>query len=272
MPIFHMLRKLACCAAPAREEMEDDPERAPLLQPDPEPVAAGPVQAGRPHRAYVENEARRYWEEMVEAGNLSKPDRQELRAAALPLLCRAQRNRPGPKLEPALERARVAVNAVQLHLVESRRLKHPFTPTEAMPNHVEALVQLAADTGRLAREIPLPDHPAPRHPPIYYTIDPVSGKPVPRSDAKIRGDYVYTRYQRRITEDEYIYPWPDPECWPLPDDLLSRDWDACYTLNSPRTMPMYVLLHWRNPADPTSMFREQLSLLLFSPSSQARHM
>ena len=37
MPIFDMLRKLACCAT---RQQEEELEMAPLMQPDPEPVTA----------------------------------------------------------------------------------------------------------------------------------------------------------------------------------------------------------------------------------------
>ena len=43
------------------------------------------------------------------------------------------------------------------------------------------LIQLADDANWLAREIPLPDHPPPKHPPIYYKIDPETNRPVPRA-------------------------------------------------------------------------------------------
>ena len=169
MPLLTSLRKLLCCALQEQEEAE-----APQRHPVQEPVAGRAVQPGRPHQDYVESEAERYWQEMVKAGSLTRPDLQELRAGALPVLGLAQRYRPGWKLNPALNRAHMAVNAMQLHAVKSGWLKHPFTLSEASPNYVEALIQLADDAGWLAREIPLPDHPAPRHPPIHYTIDPAT--------------------------------------------------------------------------------------------------
>ena len=91
------------------------------------------------------------------------------------------------------------------------------------------------DTGRRPREIPLPDHPAPKHPPIYYTVDPVTGRPVPTEDSLIRGDYVYDLADSfRITQDEYIRPWRDAD-WPRSvNDLTSRGGGAYYTFTTVR--------------------------------------
>ena len=151
MPLLKSLRKLAACTAGYEEETE-----APARRPRPEPVETEPAHAGRPHRDYVETETDRYWREMVKIGSLPKPDQQELRAGAFPILGKALRRRLCKVPDPALsrDRAHQAVNAVQLHLVESGRLRHPFTLSEDSPDHAEALVQLAADTGLLAREAP----------------------------------------------------------------------------------------------------------------------
>ena len=123
------------------------------------------MQPERPYQDYVENEAERYWQEMVKVGNLTKPDLQEIRAGATPVLGLAQRYRPGPKLNPALNRAQQAVDAMQLHALEQGWIKPPYSRLQMSPNYVEALVQLADDADWLAREIPLPDHPPPKHPP-----------------------------------------------------------------------------------------------------------
>ncbi len=258
MPLAKLFGKRERTASPEPEEME-----APVKQPGQLPVEDELMEQGRPHQAFVEDEARRYWQEMVQAGNLSKPDLQELRAAALPVLGQAQRRRPGPKLNPALNRAHLAVCAMQTHFVErglikqpasrseaspnhkqpysrseaSPNHKQPYSRLEASPNHVEALIQLGDELGGLVhREIPLPDHPAPRHPPIYYTIDAKTKKPVPTKESLIRGDYVYDIEDGYpITEDEYIYPWQDPDNDPTLDDLTSRGWKACYTFSTSRT-------------------------------------
>ena len=146
------------------------------------------MQPGRPYQDYVESEAERYWREMVKVGSLTKPDLQEIRAAARPVLGLAQRYRPRWKLNPALNRAQQAVAAMQLHALEQGWIKPPYSRLQMSPNYVEALVQLADDAGWLAREFPLPDHPPPKHPPIYYTTDPATGRPVPREDSLIRAE------------------------------------------------------------------------------------
>ena len=194
------------------------------------------MQPGRPYQDYVENEAERYWQEMVKAGSLTKPDLQEIRAGALPVLGLAQRYRPGPKLNPALNRAQMAVVAMQLHAWEQGWIKPPYSRLQMSPNYVEALVQLADDAGWLAREIPLPDHPHPKHPPIYYTVDPATERPVPSEDSLIRGDYVYDPDDgSRITQDEYIRPWRRQDTWPSLKDIRSRGCHAYYTFSTRRT-------------------------------------
>ena len=238
MPLSTVLRKLLCCAPGEQEETE-----APQIRPEPEPVAGRPVQPGRPYQDYVESEAGRYWQEMVKVGSLTKPDLQEIRTAALPVLGLAQRYRPGPKLNPALNRAQMAVNTMQLHAVESGRLKHPFTLSEASPNYVEALIQLADDADWLAREIPLPDHPPPKHPPIYYTVDPVTGQPVPREDSLIRAEYVHTARGMRLTKADYIHPWRGTGALPSLSDMTSQGWDMCYSLDKSGDT-VEILLHW----------------------------
>ena len=266
MPIFDMLRKLACCAP---RQQEEDLEMAPLMQPDPEPVAAWPEEPGRPYRDFVEDEARKYWEEMVNPGSLAKPDQEEIRAAAMPILCAAQRRRTG---RSSLAMAHQGVNAMQLRAVEKGWIKHPFTPSEASSDYIEALVQLADDANWLAREITLPNHPAPKHPPIYCTRNPITGRPVPRRDAKIRGDYVYTSDGRRLTRDDYIYPWPGPDHWPMVDDLNTRHVTACYSLNFLFREKGYIMLHWKVGPDSTYKFRNTLDSFHFSPYPPARHM
>ena len=226
MPLSNALRKLLCCTTGAQQEQEAE---APARPPLPEPVEAGPPQAGRPYQDFVEREAARFRQEIENGGSLDEPGQQEA-AAALPALPRAQGSSPGPAPGPALTREHTAVAVMQMHLVERGVIKPLYSRLEEYPDHVEALVQLAADAGWLAREIPLPDHPAPQHAPIYYTADPVSGRPVPREDALIRGDYIYTEKGKRLTEADYIYPWRDPVGRPRVDDFTSRDWDACYSL------------------------------------------
>ena len=230
MPLLTTLRKVVCCARPEQEEVE-----APPIRPEPDPVEAGPVQPGRPYQDYVENETERYWQEMVKVGSLTKPDLQEIRAGATPVLGLAQRYRPGWKLNPALNRDHMAANAMHLHAARCGWIKPPYSQPQASPNYVEALLQLADDAGWLTREIPLPDHPAPRHPPIHYTIDPTTTRPVPTEDSLIRGDYVYDLEDgSRITQDEYICPWRGRDAWPSLTDLTSRGWYAYYTFTTGR--------------------------------------
>ena len=128
MPLLTALRKLLCCA-----HREQDEETAPPLRWVPEPVADETVEPGRPHQDYVESEAERYWQEMVKAGSLTRPDLQEIRARALPVLGLAQRYRPGPKLNPALNRAQMAVVAMQLHASKQGWIKPPYSRLQMSP-------------------------------------------------------------------------------------------------------------------------------------------
>ena len=121
---------------------------------------------------------------MVSVGSLAKPDQEEIRAAAMPILCAARRRRTG---RSSLAMAHQGVNAMQLRAVEKGWIKHPFTPSEASSDYVEALVQLADDANWLAREIPLPNHPAPKHPPIYYTRNPITGVLFPGETQRYAG-------------------------------------------------------------------------------------
>ena len=226
MPIFNALLKYACCVA---GEQEEDDIAAPVRLPTPEPAAPGYGEPGRPHQDFVEDEARKYWQDMVNPGSLVKPGQDEIRAAAMPILCAALRRRTGWS---PWNRAHQGVNAMQLRYLDKGWIKHPYTPSEACPDYVEALVQLADDADLIAREIPLPAHPGPQHPPIYYETDPVSKLPIPRSDALIRANYVHDPVRGgRITQHEYIHPWPSPERLLSARDIASRGWDVCYNLH-----------------------------------------
>ena len=71
-------------------------QAAPVAQhPRSESDEAEPVETGRPHQAFVEREARKYWEDMVQPGSLAKPEQQELRAAARPILLEGLRKEVG---------------------------------------------------------------------------------------------------------------------------------------------------------------------------------
>lgn len=243
MPLVKLSGKRERPASAEPEEAE-----APAGRPMPLPVEDEPVEPGRPHQAFVEDEARRYWQEMGERRDLTKPDRQKIREAAMPILRKALQKRMGSKLNPALRWGHLVVIAMQEHLAERGLLRRGYTRSEKIPNYMEALLQLADDAGWLYHEIPLPDHPAPRHPPIHYTIDPNTGEPVPTEESLIRGDYVYDVYDgSRLTQGEYIYPWRDPDKQPSLDDVTSRGWKACYIVTIRRTISLEQ--RWGNSAE-----------------------
>ena len=99
------------------------------------------------------------------------------------------------------------------------------------------------------QEIPLPKHREPKHPPIYYYIDPITKQPTPRDDAVIRSNYVFDRVGYRLSFADYIHPWPGGELsQPSREQLEDKGWTACYTLGinwhcypSPR---LEVRFHW----------------------------
>ena len=236
----------------ARELMprfpEEHEESAPAAK-RPRLESPGLRSPGRPYQDYVDDEARRYWQDIVNVGSLNKPNQQEIRTAATPILGRALHRRQGRVPDPALShyRAHQGVSAMQLHAAERGWIKHPFTLSETSPNYVEALIQLADDANWLAREIPLPAHPEPHHPTIYYTIDQVSNRPVPRQDSVIRGDYVYSPYGgNQFVENGDIYPWWGSRRIPAKRELIDRGWMACYTLVSDEEK-MWINVHWLNP-------------------------
>ena len=254
------------------------------MQRAPQPFAAGPVQPerpyrdvevapaqpGRPYQDYVENETDKYWQEIVRPGSLAKPDVTELRAGARPVLGKALRRRQHKIPDPALAyyRAHQAVNAVHLHAAERGWIKPPYSRPAASTNYAEALIQLADDAGWLAREIPLPEHPNPQHPTIYYTMNTVSGFafPVPREDALLRGNYVYDpETGSRITQDDYIHAWADPHYrFPLLCEIIARDWNAYYTLFEVGKT-VVIAIYWINPEDSSEFNCARLTRLYFSP-------
>ena len=120
------------------------------------------------------------------------------------------------------------------------------------------------------KKIPLPEHPDPQHPPAYYRIDPESNRPVPGKDALLRGDYVYVPEDgSRITREEYIPPWRDPGVFPTENDLMSRGWDACYSLHG-EGAGMRLMYHWLTglPGEPGITTRVDR---LFSPAVNTMH-
>ena len=144
MPLKRMAQKMArklMCLDPQESE-----EAEPIaIQPGLEPDEAHVVEPGRPYQDYVESEARRYWQSLVGRdrltigkGSLTKPDQEELRAAAMPILCLALRNRPG-------HRRHQATAAMVQHAFERGWIKVPFSEVNESPTYVEALVELARD-------------------------------------------------------------------------------------------------------------------------------
>ena len=55
--------------------------------------------------------------------------------------------------------------------------------------------QAADRAGTQRLEIPLPEHPNPQHPPIYYRMDSESGRPIPEEYSVIDQFYVHDRHQ-----------------------------------------------------------------------------
>ena len=118
------------------QEQEEVEVRAEL-----NPVEPQAMKPGRPHQAFVENEARKYWlEETGQFGNLMKPTQQEIRAAAMPTLCRALRNRVG-------SRRHHAVAGMVQHVMDRGWIKPPFSEARESPSYIEALIELARDAG-----------------------------------------------------------------------------------------------------------------------------
>ena len=259
MPLKSVLRKLMCCALQEQDEEEMQAE-SPLL----ELAAYEPIDLGRPYQDFVESEVSKYWREM-EGDSLTKPAQQAIRAAALPILCQALQNRPGRKLHPYLNMAHHAVADVVEHVREERWTRRPLSEPYASSTYVDALVQLADDANWLAREIPLPDHPPPKHPTIYYTTDPETGVPVPRADSLIRGDYVYTPLGTRLTNVRHFRPWLSSHFNP---SMFVWSGRAYYSLILTPENNVEVTFHWgvRSPdSDRTIPINTPLRDLHFSP-------
>ena len=191
-------------ASQSPREQEEPEARAeqPILE---EPADALGMEQERPYQSFVESEAKQYWREMGVVGSLTKPTREEIRAAAMSVLGQAQRKRPGEKLNPYLNMAHRAVADVLKHAREQRWTRRPLSRPNASADYVEALVQLAYDADWLAGEIQFPDHPS-----MYYTRDTRTGKPVPRKDSYIRGKYISEVFGSRLSDDNRIYPDTSP--------------------------------------------------------------
>ena len=256
MPLTGNTTRKAKSHPPEDQEQQDSAAKRPRS----EAIEPETTEPGRPHQAFVESEARKYWQEIGKEHNLTKPTQDEIRAAALPILCQALRNKQG-------NRRHQAVDAVQLHAGGRGWITPPYSRLLACPGYIDALIQLADDADWLAREIPLPDHPPPRHPTMYYTIDPQSNWPVPRDDSYIRGEYVYRRLTgHRVTSDHRIIPveiTDDDNQDPFIYYSLGRD--SWFTLISGPT-DVQVEIHWLDRIGPHyNLRRVLLKDLVFSP-------
>ena len=267
MSLKSILRKLACCARQEWDEEEEHAERPLLELPAHEPMEPGP-----PYQDFVDSEARKYWQEMANTRKLTKltePTQGELRAAAMPILSQALRRRTGSTKYTDPFMAHRAVADVVQHAREQRWTNRPLSDPYASPTYIDALIQLADDALWLAYEFPLPAHPPPKHPPIYYTIDPENGIPVPRPDSLILGSYVYLPLYERLTNVRHYRPWLsshfDPSLFVWPGRAyfslsLDREKNLALTFHTAKQIP------FRRVVEPANF---QLRNLYFSPRPQS---
>ena len=298
MPIkrtaLKLARKLVCMDT---QEQEDAGPIA--IQPRLEPDEAQAVEPGRPHQAFVEGEVRKYWQEIKERGpNLTKQSQEELRAAAMPVLCLALRNRRGSRrhqavagmVQNALERDWMVRSICEGSQFISRKLKQepdwikrPFSEAHESPSYIDALIQLADDAMWLAKEITLPDHPPPYHPPIYYTIRIEWDYPgeIPREDAVIRGDYVYENRESRsrVIKDGDFYPVTvDSQSYWRYHKMLDGEERAEYTVDfqfgkGPENRELAdITLQWVEDRGSGALIRheESISKFHFSPPPRGK--
>lgn len=237
-----------------------DEEEPVAKRPNLPPAPAGDAAPGRPYNTFVDSEARKYWQDMVMPGSLAKPAQQDVRRTAMRILGQALRNR-------YRSRRHHAVDAMRLHAVERGWVKPPYSSAGESPGYIEALIELSRDAGWLAHEIPLPVHQPPRHPPIYYRIDPRSRQPVPTKESVISGNYVSVQ-GCPISGSSIIHPWLDPGHLPNSADLISRNRTACYTLYFNREKAVEVLFHWvRRTREGDICISFPVGFLQFSPPS-----
>ena len=210
------------------------------------PVPAEPehMEQGRPHQAFVEAEAGKFRQAMETGPDPAKRVRQDVSAAAAPA--------PSRDSHYSDDRMRLKAVAVMVYYAQVKGwVKPPYSNPFRTLSYVDALVKLADDTDWLAREIPLPAHPEPHHPTIFYTVDKSRGFPnrIPRKDSLIRADYVHTLDGQRISRQEYIQPWPVLEegFSPERDRMLEMGWDVCYTLSVGKGRDMEIKFHWARP-------------------------
>ena len=250
----------------SREQEEEEPgAKRPRL----EPVETQPM-GPPPYRDFVEREARDYWQSLGGVGSLTKPTQEEIRTAALPVLGAALRRREGRNEYPDPVMAHHAVGCMIQHALETGRIKSPFSEASESPNYVEALIKLADEANWIAREITLPDHPPPHHPPIYYTMDSESSRPIPRSDSYIRGDYVYTPWSgSRITASDRILPLHmKGDDRRIIDAILHiLGFEALFTLVSGPENVEVVVNYFERIGPSNLLLRMPLKYLHFSPYS-----
>ncbi len=227
--------------APVQEELA-----AAAKKPDPGPVTVNLLEPGRPYRAFVESRLRRYLRDN-NIRSLVKPAREEIRAAAMRILVQGLRRRSGSTtyVEPKLA-SRAVADVVQHAREQGWIGPWSRSETRAGPFYDKVLIQLVEDAHWMPFEIPLPLHPAPHHPPVYFYHEMSKAGdyyPVARPDSLIRGDYVRNMAGRRITDDEYIHPWPYPDRHPDISGLIDQQRDACYALKHRRSS-VWVEMYW----------------------------
>ena len=114
MPLKLTAREREPLPPEAQEEIE---QRA--KQPKLEPAEAKAMEPGRPYQAFVESKLRQYLQDN-NIRSLVKPTQQEIRAAAMPILCRALRYRAGHRIH-------YAIAGMVQHVLETGWIKPPFS-------------------------------------------------------------------------------------------------------------------------------------------------
>ena len=213
-------------------------EEARTEQPAMAPVGEQATDEGRPYQGFVENEARKYWQDLVDVGSLTKPVQQDVRAAALPILGQGLRRRTGNKkyLDPNL--ALRGVHILIQWALDRGWIKLPYSDSYERLSFVGVLIRQADKFTRQIRKIPLPAHPDPQHPPVYYVMDWKNNRPVPMEDCLLRGDYVYCPRGLRVTRQETICPWTGATDYPL----FTRENEAYYTLQFGRDNEFQIII------------------------------
>ena len=209
---------------------QNQTHRSPQMQEDEDMRVEQPasMESGKPNQASVESAAREYWQSLGGVGSLTKPTEQEIREVALPILSHALQRREG-KVGP-LATARHAVADFVEHAREQGWTNQPLSEPYASSSHVDALIQFAKEANWLAEELPVPDHP-----PIAYTFDEQTGRPVPRQDSFIHGEYLSDLFGAKLSEHRHVYPWVSTPRRPLPDGRRLMGASACYTLDTNTT-------------------------------------